>query len=110
VSEIAKELLSRILDDEPGEKGTTDLLEIGAVYRISGQACLCCLKQHLQGTRNSVEVQFVNVQENKLFGTEITYLTRGKLRTRGVFYQKISRTLLEWAEGELHKRRNNAST
>jgi hypothetical protein len=101
-----KELLNRIgADDEPGEKGTTDLIELGAIYRISGRACLCCFKQRLQNTRNGVEVQFVNLEENKVYGTEVVYLTRGKLLTRGVFYQKMFRTLLEWAESELERRR-----
>jgi hypothetical protein len=99
---MRQELFDRI-DDEPGEKGTTDLVEIGAVYRISGQACLCCLKQRLQGTK-SVEVQFVNLEVSKVFGTEVVYASRGKLRTRGVFYQKLARNLLEWAEGELQRR------
>ena len=102
---MRQELFDRIADDESGEKGTTDLIELGAVYRISGQACLCCLKQRLQATRNGVEVLFVNLEENKVFGTEIVYRTRGKLCTRGVFYQKMARSLLEWAEGELQRRR-----
>jgi hypothetical protein len=103
---MRQEILDRIMDDEPGEKGTTDLLELGSVYRISGQACLCVFKQRMQTTRNGVEVQFVNIEANKVFGTEVVYLTQGKLKTRGIFYQKLARNLLEWAEGEKHRRTN----